>query len=83
MSSFLTARSSRVSGGLFAAAAAALLLSGCVTTGAGCPALKTYSRATTTAVADELNKLPVGSPLISMVADYGQLRAACRAITKP
>lgn len=77
----VTARSELPGGLLFAVLAAVLLLGGCVHTGAGCPVLKTYTRAETMAVADELRKLPVGNPLLSMVKDYGQLRAACRTFT--
>jgi hypothetical protein len=60
-------------------AGAAALLSGCVTT-AGCPALKTYTQAQMTAAANELQRLTVGSPVAAMVADYGQLRKACRSL---
>jgi hypothetical protein len=70
----------KASGSLFAAVAVAALLSGCVTTGAGCPAQKSYTRAQMTAAANELAKLPVGSELTAMVADYGQLRKACRSL---
>jgi hypothetical protein len=70
----------KASGGLFAVVALAALLSGCATTGAGCPALKTYTRDQQTAAANELAKLPVGSAVGAMVADYGQFRKACRAM---
>lgn len=73
---------SNASGGLLLIVVA-LLLGGCATTtSVSCPALKTYTREQMVAVADELRKLPLGSPTAGMVADYGQLRAACRTLSR-
>jgi hypothetical protein len=45
-----------------------------------CPPLVQYDRNTQSAVSAELKKLPANSPVGRMIADYGTLRAKCRAI---
>lgn len=46
---------------------------------ARCPPLAAYDAATQRAAAAELRRLPAGSDLARLVADYGTLRARCRA----
>lgn len=59
---------------------ASVTLVGCDpdTMAAGCPALKNYPRETLSRAARELDALPRDSAILSMVKDYGALRAACR-----
>lgn len=45
-----------------------------------CPPLAAYAAATQRRAAAELRRLPPGSDLARLVADYGTLRARCRAI---
>lgn len=56
-----------------------IAVAGCQTTSAGCPALKSYTRAQMQAVAAELAKNP-NTDVAAFIADYGQLRSACRAL---
>jgi outer membrane murein-binding lipoprotein Lpp len=64
---------------------AALLLAGCasalppVPPTVVCPALVEYDQATRNRAADEIERLPPGSALAAMLADYAALRAAVRA----
>jgi hypothetical protein len=44
-----------------------------------CPPLAAYSATAQAAAAAELRRLPPGSPVAALVADYGTLRARCRA----
>lgn len=44
-----------------------------------CPALVTYDQADMDKVADELDALPSGSVVRTMIADYGATRAEIRA----
>lgn len=62
------------------------LLSGCATVGSNttfvtrCPPLTSYSKATQRKAAEDLRKLPPGSPVRDLVSDYGRLRDACRSL---
>lgn len=56
--------------------ACAMVLSNCQTT--GCPPLTAYSKTFQAKAADEIDKLPTGSPTKQLVSDYGKLRDACR-----
>jgi outer membrane murein-binding lipoprotein Lpp len=66
-------------------ALAALLLAGCASAlppappAVVCPALVEYDQATRNRAADEVERLPPGSALAGMIADYAALRAAVRA----
>jgi outer membrane murein-binding lipoprotein Lpp len=66
-------------------AIAALLLAGCASTlppappAVVCPALVEYDQATRNRAAEEIERLPPGSALAGMIADYAALRAAVRA----
>jgi outer membrane murein-binding lipoprotein Lpp len=66
-------------------ALAALLLAGCASAlppappAVVCPALVEYDQATRNRAADEIERLPPGSALAGMIADYAALRAAVRA----
>ena len=58
---------------------AAFSLAGCqTTTVSGCPPLIKYDAITQKQVAEELRKLPKGSPLAQMVIDYKKTRDALR-----
>lgn len=63
----------------------ALLLTGCVSglppapPAVVCPALVEYDQATRNRAADEVERLPPGSALAGMIADYAALRAGVRA----
>ena len=66
-----------------------LLLIGCVTAASDgqsvvvkiqCPVLVRYDKAIQAKIADELDDLPAGSPLRSLVNDYLKLRDICRRI---
>lgn len=64
-----------------------LLLTGCVTAPSEmvltrCPSLRTYTPEFQRKAADELSHLPQGSPVARLVTDYGQLRDACRALSR-
>lgn len=43
-----------------------------------CPPLVEYSRDFQNAAADQLEGLPDGSPLVTMIEDYKRLRDGCR-----
>ncbi len=58
--------------------AALFSLSGCQSTGGGCPPLVTYSPAQMKRAAAELRAAPKGSELRRLVTDYGKMRDACR-----
>lgn len=64
---------------------AALLLAGCASAlppappAVVCPALVEYDQATRNRAADEIDRLPPGSALAGMIADYAALRAGVRA----
>jgi outer membrane murein-binding lipoprotein Lpp len=64
---------------------AALLLAGCAPAlppappAVVCPALVEYDQTTRNRAADEVERLPPGSVLAGMIADYAALRAAVRA----
>jgi outer membrane murein-binding lipoprotein Lpp len=66
-------------------ALAALLLAGCASAlpptppAVVCPALVEYDQKTRNRAADEIERLPPGSALAAMIADYAALRAAVRA----
>lgn len=53
-----------------------ILLSSCMTS--GCPPLTTYPKEFQKKAADEIDRLPSGSPTKQLVSDYGKLRDACR-----
>lgn len=55
-------------------------LAGCQSTTieGGCPPLIAYSAETQRQVAEELRRLPKGSPLAKMIVDYKKTRDACR-----
>jgi len=59
---------------------AASSLVGCnsVPTGGGCPPLIKYSAETQKKAAEELRRLPKGSPIAQMIVDYKKTRDACR-----
>lgn len=65
------------------AAAASATLQACaaspVQISTQCPPLATYTPAQQQALAAAVQALPDGSPLVSAMLDYGQLRAADRA----
>lgn len=44
----------------------------------GCPPLIRYSAETQKKAAEELRRLPPGSPLAKLVVDYKKMRDACR-----
>jgi outer membrane murein-binding lipoprotein Lpp len=66
-------------------ALSALLLAGCASAlppappAVVCPALVEYDQAIRNRAADEIERLPPGSALAAMIADYAALRAAVRA----
>lgn len=45
-----------------------------------CPPLVEYDKNAQARAADQLRALPPGSPARKLVADYGDLRARCRAL---
>ena len=47
-----------------------------------CPPLKPYDTATQLRAADDLERLPPGSPVPGMIGDYGLLREQCRVGSK-
>lgn len=66
---------------------AATLLAGCATATSDptvlCPALTAYTPAQQIAAAAEIEALPAGSQIGSMVVDYGDLRRRIRAACPP
>lgn len=66
-------------------ALAAILLTGCASAlppappTVVCPALVEYDQRTRDRAADEIDRLPPGSALAGMIADYAALRAGVRA----
>jgi hypothetical protein len=66
---------------IWIAASFSLALSACQSTGggSGCPPLVAYPRDVQKQATAELLALPKGSPLATMIVDYGKTRAACRA----
>jgi hypothetical protein len=65
---------------IWIAASFSLALSACQSTGgsSGCPPLVAYPRDVQKQAAAELRALPKGSPLATMIVDYGKTRDACR-----
>jgi outer membrane murein-binding lipoprotein Lpp len=63
----------------------AFLLTGCASAlppappAVVCPALVEYDQSTRNRAAEEIERLPPGSALAAMIADYAALRAAVRA----
>lgn len=56
-----------------------MLLAACgVATSKSCPPLVTYSKQFQSQAADELDALPKGSRLATMIVHYGALRDGCR-----
>ncbi len=45
-----------------------------------CPPIIAYDRETQSGAAKQLRSMPPGSPARKLVADYGDLRARCRAL---
>ena len=45
-----------------------------------CPPLVTYPATVQKGAAEELRRLPTGSPVRRLVTDYGDLRSRCRAL---
>lgn len=45
-----------------------------------CPPLAVYSERVQKEAADELRRLPAGSPTRRLITDYGTIRARCRAL---
>ena len=59
----------------------ATLLAGCATArsdGGGCPPVPAYSGEFLARAADEVGRLPVGSAVEQMLADYGVMREQAR-----
>ena len=62
-------------------AIATSLLAGCATAHSergGCPPVPAYSREVLARVAGEVNRLPSGSAIEQMIADYGVMREQAR-----
>jgi len=58
-----------------------VLLSGCgtaISDGPFCPTLVPYSVEFQRRAAEELERLPIDSPLVRLIEDYGELRARIR-----